>query len=116
MSNHVHQDEHITLGQAASRIPGRPSSNCVWRWCRRGVLGRNGERIRLEHVRLGGRVLTSERWLNEFGAKLAAADMAHFDRNNGHSATPTNQSQPKGGQARQVHLEQVNAALEITVL
>ena len=26
--------DHITLGQAAKLAPGRPSTNCMWRWCR----------------------------------------------------------------------------------
>jgi len=30
-------EEHITLAQAAKLAPGRPSSNCVWRWCCHGV-------------------------------------------------------------------------------
>ena len=39
----------ITLTEAAKITPGRPSTNCLWRWCRRGVLSRGGERVRLEH-------------------------------------------------------------------
>jgi len=47
----MHGDtEHLTLMQAAKLAPGRPSGNCIWRWCRRGVLARSGERIRLEHI------------------------------------------------------------------
>ena len=30
-------DEHLTLARAAKLAPGRPSANCVWRWCREGV-------------------------------------------------------------------------------
>lgn len=56
----------ITLTEAAKITPGRPSTNCLWRWCRRGVLSRGGERIRLEHRRIGGKIFTALDWLEEF--------------------------------------------------
>ncbi|MCI0630465.1 MAG: DUF1580 domain-containing protein, partial [Phycisphaerales bacterium] len=59
-------EELITLVEAAKLSPGRPSVNAVWRWCRRGVRARNGERIRLEHVRAGGRIFTSAAGLGRF--------------------------------------------------
>lgn len=71
---------YINLGRAAKLIPERPSVNAVWRWARKGVLARGGDRVRLEHVRLGGRVYTTEQWVREFGVKLAKADAAHFDK------------------------------------
>lgn len=37
--------------------------------------------MRLEHARLGGRLYTTPRWLDEFGQRLAAADVAHFELN-----------------------------------
>jgi hypothetical protein len=70
---------YITLTKAAQLAPGRPSTNCLWRWCRRGVLARTGERIRLRHVRVGGKIFTTELWLAEFGRQLAEADRAYFD-------------------------------------
>jgi len=51
---------------------GRPSANCIWRWCRKGVLSRAGKRVRLRHVRIGGKIFTEAEWLNEFGQSLAA--------------------------------------------
>lgn len=69
----------ITLTEAAKITPGRPSTNCLWRWCRRGVLSRGGERVRLEHRRIGGKIFTAPDWLDEFGRKLAEADTRHFD-------------------------------------
>lgn len=71
-------DEYITLTDAAKIAPGRPSTNCVWRWCRRGVLSRGGERVRLQHLRIGGMIYTTARWLEEFGRKLAEADAKYF--------------------------------------
>jgi hypothetical protein len=71
--------EYITLTEAAKIAPGRPSTNCIWRWCRRGVLARGGERVRLQHARVGGMIYTTAAWLEEFGRKLAEADAKYFD-------------------------------------
>lgn len=73
-------EEHITLSQAAKLAPGRPSPNCVWRWCREGVKAASGQRVRLKHVRFGSRIYTTRQWLNAFGLALAEADAAHFER------------------------------------
>jgi hypothetical protein len=80
-------DEHITLSQAAKLAPGRPSSNCVWRWCREGVKAASGTRVRLKHVRFGSRIFTTRQWLNDFGLALAEADAAHFQREENALAT-----------------------------
>lgn len=71
--------EHITLTEAAKIAPGRPSTNCMWRWCRRGVLARTGQRVRLQHIRVGGKIFTTPAWLEEFGRRLADTDAAYFD-------------------------------------
>lgn len=71
-------DAHLTLAQASRIAPGRPSTNCLWRWCRRGVLARNGERVRLEHIRAGGKIFTTAAWVDEFGRRLADADAEYF--------------------------------------
>jgi hypothetical protein len=73
------QDNHITLTEATKVTPGRPSTNCLWRWCRRGVLSRSGQRVRLEHIRIGGKIFTTSRWVEEFGKALAKADASYFD-------------------------------------
>jgi hypothetical protein len=80
-------EEHITLSQAAKLAPGRPSPNCVWRWCREGVKAASGTRVRLKHVRFGSRIYTTRQWLNDFGLALAEADAAHFDRDEQSPAT-----------------------------
>ena len=72
-------DAQITLTEAANIAPGRPSANCIWRWCRRGVRSRNGDRVRLQHMRIGGKIFTTARWLEEFGRALADADARYFD-------------------------------------
>lgn len=73
-------EEHITLSQAAKLAPGRPSPNCVWRWCREGVKAASGQRVRLKHMRFGSRIYTTRQWLSAFGLALAEADAAHFER------------------------------------
>lgn len=72
-------NDHITLAQAAKLAPGRPSSCAVWRWCRTGIKSRTGERIRLDHVRVGGRIFTTESELQRFFRLVAEADRAHFE-------------------------------------
>ena len=79
----------ITITEAAHLAPGRPSTNCVWRWCRKGVKSRAGERVRLEHRRIGGKIFTTLAWLEEFGRQLAAADSKYFElRDAGAAAEP----------------------------
>jgi hypothetical protein len=73
------QPNYITLTQIANIAPGRPKTNCIWRWCRRGVLSRSGERVRLRHVRIGGMIFSTRQWLDEFGRRLAEADSKYFD-------------------------------------
>lgn len=53
----------VSLTDAAHQVTGRPSASAIWRWCRRGVLARDGSRIRLEHRRVGGKIYTSCAWL-----------------------------------------------------
>lgn len=69
---------HITLTEATRYTPARLTPNAIWRWCRRGVRSRTGKRVRLEHVRIGGRIYTSKDWLDQFGRALAEADTEYF--------------------------------------
>ncbi len=75
----MQEPSHLTLSQAARVVPSSVSPNCVWRWCRRGVLARTGERIKLQHVRIGGKLFTKAKWIEEFGERLAEADARYFD-------------------------------------
>ena len=74
-----HLDELIPLAQAARRLPNRPHVSALWRWCRLGIRGRGGDRVRLEHTRIGMRLYTTESWLADFGRRLEEADREHFD-------------------------------------
>lgn len=78
-ANGIQSDAFLTLSQAAKIAPGRPSTNCMWRWCRRGVLSRSGHRVRLRHMRIGGKIFVAPAWIDDFGRALAEADAAYFD-------------------------------------
>jgi hypothetical protein len=65
----------IGLCEAARRLPpgrgGRPVSfSAVLRWITDGISGPDGQRIRLEGVRVGGRWLTSEEALARWAERL----------------------------------------------
>lgn len=89
----------LTLADATKRVPGRNGKrldpSTIWRWCRIGIKSRSGDRIRLEHVRVGGRVFTTDDALSEFFARVAEADLAHFA-----AETVSPAQQPTHGQRR----------------
>jgi hypothetical protein len=65
----------LSLSQAARRLPpgrrDRPVTlSCLVRWIMNGLAGPDGQRVRLEAVRLGGRWITSEQALARFAAAL----------------------------------------------
>ena len=72
------QQDYISLTEAAKLSPGRPSTNAIWRWCRKGVLSRTGQRVRLDHVRIGGKIFTTETDLQKFFRQVAESDRAYF--------------------------------------
>lgn len=74
----LHHDDLIDLSTAAKLLPNRPHTATLWRWCRVGVKARSGQRVRLEHVRYGGKIFTTAEALDRLGRDLAEADAAHF--------------------------------------
>lgn len=58
-------EDTLTLQDAAddvaSFIGRRPDKTTMYRWCLRGVRG-----VKLEHVRLGGRIITSRQAITRF--------------------------------------------------
>jgi hypothetical protein len=110
-------NEQITLSEAAKIAPGRPSTNCLWRWCRRGVLARTGERVRLQHTRIGGKIFTTAQWIDEFGRRLAEADAAYFELRESDAAAPPPRTRPNTRRQRyedhrRVSIEHANRELE----
>ena len=57
----------------AHRGPGRASASTVWRWIRTGTRTLDGQVVRLEAARVGGRWLTSRAALARFAAALTEA-------------------------------------------
>jgi len=72
-------NDYLSMSQAAKQVPGRVTPSSVWRWCRKGVKARNGQTVKLQHERVGGRVYTKAVWMQEFFASTAAADAEYFD-------------------------------------
>ena len=74
------KDDLLSLSDAAYRCPGHVSQSAVWRWARKGLKARSGIRLRLRHVRVGGRLYTTQEDLAAFFADLAEEDAKHFAR------------------------------------
>jgi hypothetical protein len=65
----------LSLIQAARLLPpgrrGRPATlSCILRWVLKGAPGPNGERVKLEALRLGSRWVTSREALQRFAEAL----------------------------------------------
>jgi hypothetical protein len=87
-------EQYLTLNEAAIATPGRPHVSAVWRWARKGVKVRHSpERVRLQCVRAGARLLTKQVWLDEFMGKLAQADLMYFEAA---AAVPVDPPPPHG--------------------
>ena len=51
----------LSLSEAAKALPGKISTSTIWRWATSGQRG-----IRLDSLRIGGRLYTSRRALQSF--------------------------------------------------
>ena len=65
------EENFFSLREAAGMLASPVAYQTAWRWSVKGVLGKNGERIKLRTIRQAGKALTTSAWLGEF---LAAAD------------------------------------------
>lgn len=68
----------LSLGESARQFPGsrgakRVSPTTVWRWCSKGTRRPDGQIVRLEHFRLGSRVMTTREAVARFVAALSDA-------------------------------------------
>ena len=106
----MHDSGYITLHKAAKLVPGGTSANCIWRWCRKGVLARDGQRVRLQHVRIGGKLYTTEPWLTQFGQALAEADASYFEIDTG-PAPIQPAPRPRTDRKRQAAIERAEREL-----
>jgi hypothetical protein len=77
------RDHYITIAEAAKLVATphlHVSYASLWRAARLGTLARDGTRIHLRCHRIGGRLLTRHSWLEDYAAKVAEADLIHFNR------------------------------------
>jgi len=71
----VSAEKVLFFGDAIKRLPvtrsGRPiHTNTIWRWATKGLKGPNGQVVRLEYGKIGGRNCTSEEALQRFFDRL----------------------------------------------
>jgi len=52
---------------------GKVSPTSLWRWISKGVLAADGQRVQLEHLKLGRRLMTSRQALARFAQRLGYA-------------------------------------------
>lgn len=61
----------ISLSAAAEYVPRDPDEPpptpvCMWRWAKKGIKSSSGNRVRLEVVKVGRRLMTSPEALHRF--------------------------------------------------
>src|ERR1019366_5809004 len=75
------QETKVSLHTAAQEFPSIRAGKAmnfstIWRWGLKGVLGVNGQRVKLEMVRVGGRGITTREALERFSAALTTPNAA----------------------------------------
>ncbi len=65
--------EPVPIGEVGRHLPGRPSAQAVFRWHNKGLIGANGERIKLDTIKIGGRRFVEPAALESFLAALQEA-------------------------------------------
>ena len=66
--------KYLTMAQAAELLPIKRSAATLWRWCVKGVyVPRVNTIVRLQHVYVGRRLMTTEAWIEEFFDQLTLA-------------------------------------------
>jgi hypothetical protein len=61
-------EEVVTIKQAANRLPTRPHISALYRWAKEGLYG-----VRLETLRVGGKICTSIEALQRFFTAVTEA-------------------------------------------
>ena len=54
-------EDLISLPEAARELPTNPHVSAIYRWCNRGIRG-----VRLESIKIGGKMFTSRQSLTRF--------------------------------------------------
>lgn len=104
------REQLATLTEATKLIPPvnghRPSTTAIWRWCTKGL---GPDRIRLEHVRIGRRVCTSQEAINRF---LNATAESAAERLSAPPAMPAPKARTRSNRERQRALTEALRDLE----
>lgn len=76
--------EYLRLSEAARLMPLPVNPSTVWRWCVKGFRMRAARKtVRLEHVVVGRRLLTTREWMDRFVAEMTAAKAAERQKKPG---------------------------------
>jgi len=94
----------LTLAQAAARIPSRPNLSTLWRWCTKGIDG-----VRLQHVRIGRKILVDADSLDTFFRASAAAAIQRLDAR--HAAARPKPAKTRTAKRRQRDIEAAKAVV-----
>lgn len=71
--------EYLKLSALSKLLPGRPSTMCLWRWCRHGLTTRSGVKVRLPHIRCGRNIMATREDCEAFFRAVAEGDCEYFD-------------------------------------
>lgn len=74
MSNSEEVNDYMDIAEAAKSLPGRPSAGSVYRWATKGIKGRNGEWVRLGHVKVGHKIFITKADIATFLEEKRSAD------------------------------------------
>ncbi|MBI9017197.1 MAG: hypothetical protein JEZ07_08055 [Phycisphaerae bacterium] len=99
---------YMSITEATNCCPNKPHSSAVWRWCRKGIKSRSGQRVFLEHVRCGGKIFITEDALEQFFENLAQEDSLYFQNSN----IETNHIKSYPESIRQARIEQAEKELK----
>ena len=69
MDTTVENTDYMTVAEAARRERKAPET--IWRWLTVGVIGRDGERHHLRHVKRGRDIAIKPQWLEDLFEALA---------------------------------------------
>lgn len=74
--------EPIAINDVSGLLPGRPSAQAVHRWHAKGLIGPDGNRVRLRTIKIGGRRFVEPSDLRHFMAALQSTSdtVASTDR------------------------------------
>ena len=63
---------YVPTSKASRLFPGKPHPLTILRWRLTGLIGPDGNRVKLRYIRSGKRIFTTREWADEFLAALNA--------------------------------------------